>query len=181
MKGITKQQSNQFCLPHWGDYKTAKQPVLSSVWGYHETANLKQPAHSSPLRGSQNSKATSSAFPIEGITKQQSSKFCLPHWGEHNARQDQPNTKTRLFYHSMKIVIIVALTFTSQGKFSGQQIDIFFFYFSQKTGFDISCMETICNFMHGDNLHEMSDPVSWEKIKYFKMLSAENFIQSAKH
>ena len=29
----------------------------------------------------------------------------------------------------------------------------------------------------GDNLHEMSNPVYWGK--YFKMLSAENFIQSA--
>ena len=33
----------------------------------------------------------------------------------------------------------------------------------------------------GDNLHEMSNPVFWEKQKkYFKMLSAENFTQSAK-
>ena len=30
----------------------------------------------------------------------------------------------------------------------------------------------------GDNLHEMSYPVFWEK--YFKMSSAENFTQSAK-
>ena len=29
----------------------------------------------------------------------------------------------------------------------------------------------------GDNLHEMSNPVFWEK--YFKMLSTENFTQSA--
>ena len=34
----------------------------------------------------------------------------------------------------------------------------------------------------GDNLHEMSNPVFWEKYKkYFKMSSAENFTQSAKH
>ena len=35
----------------------------------------------------------------------------------------------------------------------------------------------------GDNLHEMSYPVFWEKNKkkYFKMSSAENFTQSAKH
>ena len=33
----------------------------------------------------------------------------------------------------------------------------------------------------GDNLHEMSYPVFWEKWeKYFKMSSAENFTQSAK-
>ena len=33
----------------------------------------------------------------------------------------------------------------------------------------------------GDNLHEMSKPVFWEKQeKYFKMLSAENFTQRAK-
>ena len=44
----------------------------------------------------------------------------------------------------------------------------------------------IWNFMQivstGGNLHEMSNPVFWEKLeKYVKMLSAENFIQSAKH
>ena len=33
----------------------------------------------------------------------------------------------------------------------------------------------------GDNLHEMSNPVFWEKLeKYFKMMSAENFSQCAK-
>ena len=33
----------------------------------------------------------------------------------------------------------------------------------------------------GDNLHEMSNPVSWEKKeKYFNMFTAENFIESAK-
>ena len=33
----------------------------------------------------------------------------------------------------------------------------------------------------GDNLHKMPYPVSWEnKKKYFKMLSAESFTQSAK-
>ena len=32
-----------------------------------------------------------------------------------------------------------------------------------------------------DNLHKMSNPVFWEKRdKYLKMLSAENFTQSAK-
>ena len=34
----------------------------------------------------------------------------------------------------------------------------------------------------GDNLHEMSKPIFWEKYeKYFKMLSAEIFTQNAKH
>ena len=34
----------------------------------------------------------------------------------------------------------------------------------------------------GDNLHEMSKSVFWEKEeKYFDMLPAENFTQSAKH
>ena len=33
----------------------------------------------------------------------------------------------------------------------------------------------------GDNLHEMSNPVSWEKYeKYFRLSPAENFTQSAK-
>ena len=33
----------------------------------------------------------------------------------------------------------------------------------------------------GDNLHEMSYPVFWEKKeKYFKMSSAENFTQNVK-
>ena len=34
----------------------------------------------------------------------------------------------------------------------------------------------------GDYLHEMLNPVFWEKQeKYFKMSSAENFTQNAKH
>ena len=33
----------------------------------------------------------------------------------------------------------------------------------------------------GDNLHEMSNPVFWEKLEYFNMLSAKNFTQNAKH
>ena len=34
----------------------------------------------------------------------------------------------------------------------------------------------------GDSLHEMSKPVFWKKSeKYFSMLTAENFTQSAKH
>ena len=33
----------------------------------------------------------------------------------------------------------------------------------------------------GDNLHEMSNPVSGKNKKNISMLSAENFTQSAKH
>ena len=34
----------------------------------------------------------------------------------------------------------------------------------------------------GDNLHEISKSVSWEKYeKYFNLSSAENFAQSAKY
>ena len=35
----------------------------------------------------------------------------------------------------------------------------------------------------GDNLHEISNPVFWEKKRenFFGMLSAANFTQSAKH
>ena len=32
----------------------------------------------------------------------------------------------------------------------------------------------------GDNLHEMSDPISRKKIRHFKMSSAEMFTQHAK-
>ena len=36
--------------------------------------------------------------------------------------------------------------------------------------------------LNGGNLHEMSNPVFWEKQeKYFKMSSAEFFTQDAKH
>ena len=53
------------------------------------------------------------------------------------------------------------------------KLAIFFFDFSQLTGFDISCKLS--------PMHEMSNPVFWEKKeKYFKVLSAENFTQSAK-
>ena len=33
---------------------------------------------------------------------------------------------------------------------------------------------------NGDNLHEMSNPIFWKKQKYFDVLSAENFTQSAR-
>ena len=52
----------------------------------------------------------------------------------------------------------------------------------------LSPMETICKtcqhlFSDGDNLHDMSNPVSGEnkKKKYFNMSSAEIFTQSSKH
>ena len=63
--------------------------------------------------------------------------------------------------------------FHSTGIFSRQQIDNTFYYL-HKIGFDVLYVYV----SSGDNLHEMSDPVFWGK--YFKMLSAENFIQSAK-
>ena len=53
----------------------------------------------------------------------------------------------------------------SLSKFSRRQIGNFFFLILPRR-FDISC----------DNLHKMSKPVFWEKIKiYFNMSSAENF------
>ena len=49
----------------------------------------------------------------------------------------------------------------------------FVLFFSQKTGFDISCK--------GDNLHKMSNCFLEKKImKYFKMFSAEFFTQHTK-
>ena len=61
--------------------------------------------------------------------------------------------------------------------FSRLHFEIFFSHFSQETGFDISCklspVETICMkcqilfemqiIFIGDNLHEISNPVFWEK------------------
>ena len=35
---------------------------------------------------------------------------------------------------------------------------------------------------NGENLHEMSNPIYWEKYeKYFIIMCAENFTQSAQH
>ena len=68
------------------------------------------------------------------------------------------------------------LTFTTLWAFSADdKLMIFFLFFP---------VNRIWHFMQivswGDNLHEMSNPVFWEKQeKYFKMLSAENFTQSA--
>ena len=47
----------------------------------------------------------------------------------------------------------------SMDKFSKQQTNDIFSYFSQKTGFDISCKLS----PNGDNLHEISNPVFWGK------------------
>ena len=60
------------------------------------------------------------------------------------------------------------LTFTTLWAFSADDRLMIFSYFSQKTGFDISCklFPFFC-FLE-------------KKEKYFKMLSAENFTQSAK-
>ena len=33
---------------------------------------------------------------------------------------------------------------------------------------------------YGDNLHEMSNPIFWEKERYFKMSSSEIFLLHAK-
>ena len=69
------------------------------------------------------------------------------------------------------------LTFTTLWALSADdKLMIFFLFFP---------VNRIWHFMQivswGDNLHEMSNPVFWEKQeKYFKMLSAENFTQSAK-
>ena len=40
------------------------------------------------------------------------------------------------------------------GKFTRQQTDDIFSYFSKKKGFDISCKMS-----YGDNLHKMSKPI----------------------
>ena len=54
------------------------------------------------------------------------------------------------------------------------------FYFSKETGFEISYKLSPNSI--GDNVHEMSYYVSWEKQeKYFNMLSAIIFTQLAKH
>ena len=73
---------------------------------------------------------------------------------------------------------MIHLAFTTLWAFSADgQLMIFFLFFPENR---------IWHFMQivswGDNLHEMSNPVFWgKKDKYFKLLSAENFTQSAKH
>ena len=52
-------------------------------------------------------------------------------------------------------------------------------HFRKHDCFKLSSLQIVYN---GDNLHEMSNPVFWEKIrKYFNMSSTKNFTQSAKH
>ena len=71
---------------------------------------------------------------------------------------------------------VLELTFTTLLAISGDDKLVIFSYFSQKTGFDISCesspKETIC--MKCQNLF------SGKKKKKFSMSSAENFTQSAR-
>ena len=59
------------------------------------------------------------------------------------------------------------------GKFSRWQTDdIVIIFLRKQVVFQANCW---------DNLHEMSNPVFWQKEeKYFKILSAENFTQHAK-
>ena len=46
----------------------------------------------------------------------------------------------------------------------------------------INKKNTVCHLLSvGDNLHEMSNPVSGKKRKIFQNVNAENFIQSANH
>ena len=53
----------------------------------------------------------------------------------------------------------ISLMLSMLGKnFSRQLSEILFSYFSQKTGFDISC-----RLSSGDNLHEMANPIFWKK------------------
>ena len=53
------------------------------------------------------------------------------------------------------------LTFTTLCANSADDKLVTFFEFFQKTGFDLSCKMT--PFSIGDNLHENSKPVFWEK------------------
>ena len=66
----------------------------------------------------------------------------------------------------------------SLGEFSRQQTDDILLIFPRKQDltFHANCLQR-----KGDNLHEISNPISWEKgEKYFKMSYSENFTQSAK-
>ena len=49
-------------------------------------------------------------------------------------------------------------TYSAMGEFSRQQIYIFLFFFPENR-IDISCKLSL----KGDNLHEMSNPIFWEK------------------
>ena len=65
--------------------------------------------------------------------------------------------------------MVSSLTFiTLRANSTDNNLMVFFFL---KTGFDISCKLSL-----GDSLHEMSNPVFWNKSeKYFKMLSVDFF------
>ena len=53
---------------------------------------------------------------------------------------------------------------------------VFFLFFPENRSWYFMQIVSI-----GDNLHEMSNHVFWEKLeKYYKMLSVENFTRSAK-
>ena len=50
------------------------------------------------------------------------------------------------------------------GKIADNILKYFFFYFSKKTGFGISCTLSPEHIVYsGDNLHEMSKPIFWDK------------------
>ena len=58
-------------------------------------------------------------------------------------------------------------------KFSADHI-LKCFYFFQKTGFDISANNIVS---HGNNLHELSNPVSWKNKKNIVNLSSAELAQ----
>ena len=46
--------------------------------------------------------------------------------------------------------------------FRRRHFELFILIFSHKIGFEISC-----KLSHGDNLHEISKPISWEKLEKY--------------
>ena len=78
-------------------------------------------------------------------------------------------------YRVVRGVVNSPLTFTTFWVNSSDDKLVIFFPDNRIWHF----MQTVSN---GDNLHEMSNPIFWKKKKkYFKILSAWNFTQSAKH
>ena len=68
---------------------------------------------------------------------------------------------SEMAYIEMKIVILPALTLSILSKkLSADNILKYFYYFSQKTGFGISC-----KLSPGDNVHEMTNPFFQGKIR----------------
>ena len=64
-----------------------------------------------------------------------------------------------IFFRVVSIRIFSVLTHSTLGKiFSRRYFEMFFSFFPQKTGFDISCKLSPKD-ISGDNLHEMSNPV----------------------